>query len=201
MNYNKIYDRIIDRAKERVLIEYTERHHIIPRCMGGGDEESNLVSLTPEEHYLCHQLLTKMYPGNRGLLYACIAMTGNRGKRVLNNKAYGWIRRRVSKDRKGIKMKDIYGDDWISPKKGMNMKERHGPLWESKSNKAIVIRDNYGNTFECINRQDAVDKLKLTMNIVDALKSKGEYVFSIYSFRFNMKSHDVYKLNDRLTLV
>ena len=199
MNYIKIYNRLIDRAKERVLTEYTEKHHIVPRCMGGGDEESNIAVVTPEEHYVCHQLLAKIYPDNQQLLYACMAMTGNRGERVLNNKAYGWIRRRISKDRTGKTMAEITGDpNWVSPKRGQNMKERHGPLWESKSCKAMVIRDSYGNTFECIKRQDAVDKLKLTMNIVDALISKGEYTFSIYSFRFSMKSHDKYKLGDKL---
>ena len=61
MDYQKIYESIIARGKERVLIgEYTESHHIIPRCMGGSDNSDNLVDLTPEEHYVAHQLLIKI---------------------------------------------------------------------------------------------------------------------------------------------
>ena len=62
MNYQKIYDQIIDRARERELNGYRERHHILPRCMGGDDSPENLVELTAREHFLCHWLLTKIHP-------------------------------------------------------------------------------------------------------------------------------------------
>ena len=45
MNYKKIHDQIIERAKTRKLEGYKEKHHIIPRCMGGNDEPENLVQL------------------------------------------------------------------------------------------------------------------------------------------------------------
>ena len=36
MNYQKIYDSIIESAKTRKLVNcYKERHHIIPVCMNG----------------------------------------------------------------------------------------------------------------------------------------------------------------------
>jgi hypothetical protein len=38
----------------------TERHHIIPKSLGGTDDEENLVSLSPKAHFICHWLLTKM---------------------------------------------------------------------------------------------------------------------------------------------
>ena len=62
MNYRRHYDRLIERARNRVLSGYVERHHVLPRCMGGGNESSNLVQLTAEEHYVAHQLLHKMHP-------------------------------------------------------------------------------------------------------------------------------------------
>ena len=46
-------------SKNRVLDCYTEKHHIIPRCMGGDDSVENLVVLTAREHYIAHLLLTK----------------------------------------------------------------------------------------------------------------------------------------------
>ena len=58
--YTQIYESIITRAKQRSLDSYTERHHIIPRSLGGNDSADNLVDLTAREHFICHWLLTKM---------------------------------------------------------------------------------------------------------------------------------------------
>jgi len=38
-----------------------ENHHILPKCMGGNNDLSNIVSLTPREHFVAHHLLWKMY--------------------------------------------------------------------------------------------------------------------------------------------
>lgn len=70
MNYQKIYDQIIERAKTRKLEGYREKHHIIPRCIGGINEKSNIVELTAREHFLCHWLLYEIYPSNYKLAYA-----------------------------------------------------------------------------------------------------------------------------------
>ena len=74
MLYSKIYKSIIERAKNRVLTEYSEKHHILPKCLGGTDESDNLVRLTFREHFLCHQLLCKMYPENQKLIFAFSSM-------------------------------------------------------------------------------------------------------------------------------
>lgn len=41
-----------------------QEHHILPSSLGGSDEKSNLVLLTPREHYICHLLLTRMTTGS-----------------------------------------------------------------------------------------------------------------------------------------
>jgi hypothetical protein len=61
--------------------------------MNGSNDSSNLVELTPEEHYIAHQLLIKIYPENHALAKAAHMMVSNRP----SNKYYGWIRRRYSK--------------------------------------------------------------------------------------------------------
>ena len=61
--YNKWYQAITDRAKNRNLNSYTEKHHIQPRSLGGTDEPGNLVALTAREHFICHWLLVKMTIG------------------------------------------------------------------------------------------------------------------------------------------
>lgn len=98
MDYKLIYERIIFRAKTRAeLSGYVERHHIIPRCMGGGDEKENIAVLTPEEHYVCHQLLVKIYPDIIGLWRAVYMMTYSTTKTKhirRSNKMYGWLKRK-----------------------------------------------------------------------------------------------------------
>ena len=61
MNYKRIYDMLVENAKNREVEGYTEMHHIIPLCMGGDNTNENLVRLTAREHYLAHALLYKHY--------------------------------------------------------------------------------------------------------------------------------------------
>ena len=74
MNYQKIYDQIIDRAKKESRCKgkgtYYERHHILPRCIGGSNEKLNLVLLTAREHFICHWLLYRMHPTSSKLVFA-----------------------------------------------------------------------------------------------------------------------------------
>jgi hypothetical protein len=59
--YTRWYYSIVESARcQPNRGSYTEKHHIIPRCMGGTNEKSNLVNLTYREHFICHWLLTKM---------------------------------------------------------------------------------------------------------------------------------------------
>lgn len=106
MDYAKIYNSLVKRAEGRKKLSrdhsdyvYYEKHHIIPVCMGGPNDKSNLVFLTPEEHWLAHLLLVKIYPGNSRLIFACQAMTmaGGNNKRV-TNKLFGWIRRKYAEE-------------------------------------------------------------------------------------------------------
>jgi hypothetical protein len=66
VDYEKIYFDIIKKRQQEPPEGYSEKHHIIPRSFGGSDLSSNIVQLTAREHFLCHWLLTKMFPtGNR----------------------------------------------------------------------------------------------------------------------------------------
>lgn len=100
MNYLKIYNQLIDRASVRKLSNYTENHHIVPRCLGGTDNVTNLVKLTPEEHYLAHQLLVKIYPANKKIIYAAHMMTVGLSE-SRRNKSYGWVRRKMAESMTG----------------------------------------------------------------------------------------------------
>lgn len=94
MNYKRIYDDLMQRGQTRSKNDgiYYESHHIYPRCLGGTNEKTNLTLLTPEEHYVAHQLLVKMHPSDHKLLRAATFMSAKR----TNNKTYGWLRRKLS---------------------------------------------------------------------------------------------------------
>jgi len=70
--YKSWYDSIIQKAKVRNLSGYKEKHHILPRCLGGKDIKKNLVELTAREHFIVHMLLCKFTKGEekRSMLYA-----------------------------------------------------------------------------------------------------------------------------------
>ena len=83
MNYQRIHDAIIDRARNRTLQGYRERHHVIPRCLGGTDKSANLVELTAREHFVVHKLLVEIYPNEPKLVYAYWAMCNKQGSRKM----------------------------------------------------------------------------------------------------------------------
>jgi hypothetical protein len=61
--YTKWYNSIIKNRKNNPVIGYTEKHHIIPKSLGGSNKKENIVALTAREHFICHRLLTKMTSG------------------------------------------------------------------------------------------------------------------------------------------
>jgi hypothetical protein len=61
--YNTLYFKIISNRKLNIFEGYTESHHIIPRSIGGTDEDINLVNLSAREHFLCHYILKKFTTG------------------------------------------------------------------------------------------------------------------------------------------
>jgi hypothetical protein len=65
IHWEKIYNKLIEKNKNQLLVEgqYYEKHHIIPRYLGGGNEKSNLIHLTFGEHTLAHYILYR-WKGN-----------------------------------------------------------------------------------------------------------------------------------------
>ena len=59
--YKKWYSYITQNGKASKN-EGDERHHIVPRSLGGNDDPQNIAFITPREHFVCHWLLTKIYP-------------------------------------------------------------------------------------------------------------------------------------------
>lgn len=104
MNHKKIYDNLIQKAKERNYYSkkykiglvktnlYLETHHIIPKCLGGDDSENNLVVLTLKEHFIAHLLLCKLYPNSPQIANAfCIMLNKTPDKNAKSYSKYKQI--------------------------------------------------------------------------------------------------------------
>lgn len=98
MNYEKLYDNLIEKAKIREILEgYYEKHHIIPKCLGGSNSKDNLVKLTAREHFIAHLLLMKIFPSNHKLTYAAHVMGKSFRKKGGKSKLFEAIRKYYSK--------------------------------------------------------------------------------------------------------
>lgn len=116
--YTKKYYSIINKAllepRKKDNVAYYEKHHIIPRSMGGNDNKENLVLLTAKEHFICHLLLTKMCQSQNHyhrMVVALTAMSRQRGaKPAYYSKMYEYYRPKfaqaISSFQSGVKKSD-----------------------------------------------------------------------------------------------
>ena len=107
MTYNEFIQNILG-TRGRFGIpkgEYKERHHIVPKCLGGTNDEDNLIDLYADEHFIAHKLLMEENPDNIKLTRAFTMMIPNlRDKREIEFTAedYKIIREAYNKSTKDI---------------------------------------------------------------------------------------------------
>jgi hypothetical protein len=140
--YTKWYNEIILRAQARTLSSdlYREKHHIVPRSLGGSNQASNLVILTAREHFLCHWLLTKMTSGQdqQKMAYACKRMMHSAGEKQyrykVNSKLYEQLKISLNQILKNREFTDL----WITPLKKSAKRRADAEGAEEKA----IRRDN-----------------------------------------------------------
>lgn len=130
-------------AKQRVCVDgYVERHHILPRSLGGSDDSSNLVALTAREHFVAHMLLAKMYGGTMWHAITIMAKDG-RG----SSRSFEVARKQLSELMKGnkrtlgLKLSDEARQRMSLARKGKAGKPH------SEETKALLSSLNSGKTF------------------------------------------------------
>jgi hypothetical protein len=74
----KRYNKFIESLKDQNIDGYSEKHHIIPRSMGGTNDKDNLIQLTARQHFIAHWMLWKAYGGK--MMHAFHMMLHGRGK-------------------------------------------------------------------------------------------------------------------------
>jgi hypothetical protein len=138
MDYQKIYNQIIERAQNRVLEGYKEKHHIIPKCLGGNNKKENLVELTAREHILCHRLLCFIHPKNKKLKWALYNMC--RFKKYSTSREYEYARIQLSELKSKIVLQYDLNGNFIK---------------EWKSGKEAAYSNNFNpiNICSCLNKK------------------------------------------------
>lgn len=134
--YYTWYYALINRAKSRnIQPDVVEKHHVIPKSLGGTNSKDNLVSLTPREHYVCHLLLTRMCKGEarRKMVYAFWALANLCNKHQVRKNVRGRIYESLRQEFVQFQ-KSLAGPD--HPNRGTKRpdrtKESFTPEWKAK---------------------------------------------------------------------
>ena len=199
MNYKKHYDLLISKAQKRgKIVGYKEKHHIIPKSLGGSDDKSNIVELTAREHYLAHWLLFRIHK-DKSTAAALHGMNqGNKFQKhrfIRSSRAYAEsreflavyfsgdnnpskrpeVRKKISKNLKG-ELNPMYGKTGeLNPAYGM----KHDPKFLRKKqllhSRPVIAKDYLKNKvlrFQCVS--DCAKYYNCTTkNILFRLKSNA----------------------------
>lgn len=117
MNHSKNYYDYVEYVKQQMLngvrpknikyyranrdkYQFYEFHHIVPKCFGGSNDDSNLIALTPREHFLAHYLLCKMNEDNKDHYYRMLNAFSRMAKcGMYNSRMYDFLRKDLAKHR------------------------------------------------------------------------------------------------------
>ena len=113
LTYDEFINNILEtRGRFGCGDEYHERHHIVPKCMDGGDEDENLIDLYAREHFIAHRLLALEHPDNESLVYAwnimsfCKNANGGQERYILTPEEYEEVRKAISNIKLGKPLTD-----------------------------------------------------------------------------------------------
>jgi len=112
-HYLSRYEKFIAYYKGVISEGFVEKHHILPQCLGGGNEPENLVALPVRAHFIAHALLHKAYPDNKKLAHAFAMMIVNNPnqKRKCSSRLY-----QMAKSARSSAMKGVSRPEWVKEK-------------------------------------------------------------------------------------
>jgi hypothetical protein len=189
--YLIVYNKLIEKYRCLVLRGYVESHHILPRCMGGTNEISNLVDLPPKAHYVAHHLLHKAYPDNIKLAYAFgvfgtkRGQVGNERSKIFTARMYHTAKITLSEARKNdnqwkVNRSQLMKAKFQDPDYAAAWKQRNLELTQSQTWLEAVTRSNkvprsqeWLDKMTAINRartQSPEFKLAQSMRMMEKLK-------------------------------
>lgn len=122
---------------------YGEVHHILPKSCGGFDKKFNLVRLTAQEHYRCHELLPIIFKAigtdkeYRNMLFGWHILNGRLLGKTVDAELFAILREEYAKEKSAsLKGHRIFKK---KDKKKKRKKIKHSPefLEKQKAKKAV----------------------------------------------------------------
>jgi hypothetical protein len=125
--YHKWYFNIIKKRSTLNYQGYTEKHHIIPKSLGGSNDNANLVNLSAREHFICHLLLMKMTEGQAKykMVHAANLLRRLNNHYIASSKLFDMIRRECSLARIGIPCGTETKDKIAKKLRGRKLTQEH----------------------------------------------------------------------------
>lgn len=108
------YKNLINHYRDKKVDGFYERHHILPKCLGGKNDTNNLVLLPTRVHFIAHALLHKAYPKEPKLAQAFGMMVSSNKYhkgRKFNSRLY-----EMSKVARSNAMKGVSRPEWVKEK-------------------------------------------------------------------------------------
>jgi hypothetical protein len=148
--YKRWYNNITKRGKTDRNLSYSEKHHILPRSLGGSDDQENIAILTAREHFICHWLLTKIYTAGKERYLVVNALQGMQRKnkhqkrysskitsRVYENLKEEWSR--LSAEKVKGKNNPMYGEKFYRSEEGKK-RQREAVIGDKNGSKQEAAR-------------------------------------------------------------
>ena len=186
--YLNWYNNIIKNRQENPLLNgYREKHHILPRSLGGTNNKENLIYLTAKEHFICHMLLIEIYRKEKiayRKMLSALMMMKSRDTEYMNSRLYEKYKKEfseVQKENMKGKNNGNYGYIWITNIKTKEIKRIRKELEnEYKSEEWIKGKindwDNYYAVINNISMKDRYykEKKKKDFDIFEYIKKEKE---------------------------
>lgn len=142
MDYKRHYIKLIETRKNRPLQDgvYYEKHHIIPKALGGTNTPNNIVHLTAREHYIAHWLLYRIRPHSEKLSLAFWMMSFPGSQYVertyrISSRAYAEAKEALAEANRKLNT-------------GRKIKPEHLVKWtKNKNNSKVVVNEVTGEEY------------------------------------------------------
>lgn len=151
MNYEQIYYTLCERSKQRIWEKFTyEKHHILPKSMGGSDAKSNIAILTPREHALAHLLLVRFLKGENKakMIFAIKSMLDyrNKNRKSLTPRQYEVLRKTFAEQSRSVEYSqyrsEITKKQWTKERRE-SVSEKTKKQWENGIKRSVFASDDY----------------------------------------------------------
>ncbi len=141
--------------------EYKERHHIVPKCIGGTNDKDNLIDLYAHEHYIAHKLLALENPSNNKLILAWHRLHKDSFNNYITEYEYE-------------KLKTL-NSEWFS---NLMKNIERNPEWCKKigeANSRRELDENFGLKISNTKKEKYKQKLKIRLNELIKLITREEF--------------------------